>query len=86
MLTVNKLQTICEEFANDSDTIIGMQNNWHDLMIKHIPHDFTKEEVMCALKLKTADHAIPIEVGDETVYAAFYDKLLVISTKESLLN
>ena len=92
-LTYEYIKNICTEFINDSDTIIALENNWLDWMTQTIYVDGSKEEIMKALNVNTADKAVCIPVkfvyrgieDDSEMYVAIYDNKIRISTLERLL-
>ena len=92
-LTYEDIEKMCTEFINDTDTIIGQENYWTDLMITTIDLDYSKEEIMLALNVTTSE--IPVEIpvkwtyrgeeDDMTIYVAIYDHKIDISTHARLL-
>lgn len=93
MLTYENIQKICTEFINDSDTVIGMENDWHDMMVQDVALDYSAEDIMKALKVDISEHVVKVPVifkyrGAEEecdVYVNIYDRKIAISTKERLL-
>jgi hypothetical protein len=84
-----KLQQICTEFINDENTMIGMQNNWHDMQVKEIPVSLDKQRIMQALE--TTEDKYHVSVFDEyindsvDVYVAISNENISIATKDWLL-
>jgi hypothetical protein len=90
-ISYNHIQKICTDFANDSDTIIGMQCNWHDYLVSDVSLDFNHEQIMHALRVDTDKDVVCVPVehehyGEMDVYIRIYDKKIKISTKSWLLN
>jgi hypothetical protein len=88
-LSYDTIKTICTDFVNDSDTVIGMQCDWHDYLIKDVQMDYGKEQLMQALKVESTKCAVPVTVTqdqyDMQVYVAINDRSITISTKKWLL-
>lgn len=85
---LDSIKKICYEFVNDSDTVIGMQCDWHDYLVKEVPFDLDKEQIMQALQLNTAELVVNVEqlqYGEMNVYVAIRDGCITISTKKWLL-
>jgi urate oxidase len=83
------LVQICTEFVNDSDTIIGMQCDWHDYLTQEISVALGEQEIKELLHTK--DNIISVEVehnqyGNMEVYAGIADNRIVVSTKKWLLK
>lgn len=89
-LSYDTIKTICTDFVNDSDTVIGMQCDWHDYLIKDVQMDYDKEQIMQALKVESTKCAVPVTVTqdqyDMQVYVAINDRSITISTKKWLLG
>jgi hypothetical protein len=92
-LTFEEIQKLCNNFMNESDTIIGMENNWTDMMIDKMDLDASKEDIMQALKVSTCERVISVPVKfvydgeeeDTNVYVAIHDGYIMVSTQERLL-
>lgn len=90
-LTYDTIKTICTDFVNDSDTVIGMQCDWHDYLVKEVQMDYEKDQMMKALKVESTRCAVPVTVtqdqyGDMDVYVAINDGGITVSTKKWLLG
>lgn len=87
-LMLDSIKKICCEFVNDSDTVIGMECDWHDYLVKEVPIDLGKEQIMQALQLDTAELVVTVtqlQYGEIDVYIAIRDGCITISTKKWLL-
>lgn len=92
-LTFEEIQKLCNDFINDSDTIVGMENDWTDMLVDKIKLDASREEIMQALKVTTCDNAVAVPVKlvyygkeeDMDVYVAIYDRYIMVSTRECFL-
>jgi hypothetical protein len=85
---LNSIKKICYEFVNDYDTVIGMQCDWHDYLVKEVHFDMDKEKIMQALQLDTAELVVTVEqlqYEEIDVYIAIRDRCVTISTKKWLL-
>jgi hypothetical protein len=90
-ISYEHVQKICTDFVNDSDTIIGMQCDWHDYLVQEVLLDFNSEEFMHALRVDTDKNVVcmPVEhenYGEMNVYIRIYDKKIRMSTKHWLLK
>ena len=91
MQTINseQLQQLCTEFINDDDTIMGMQNNWYDMLVREIPVELNKNDIMQALQTtedKYIVHVFNKYMNDSfDIFVAISNNNVSIATKSWLL-
>jgi hypothetical protein len=89
-ITIDDVIQICTEFANNSDTIIGMENDWTEYLVKNdIYVNMNQEDIK--ERLMTNDDVMSVNVRlfnyntDIDIYIAIEDYALTIATKKRLL-
>lgn len=92
-LTFEDIQKLCNNFINDYDTILGMENDWADMLVDKIELDASEQEIMQALKVDSNNYIVPVPVKfvyydkeeNRDVYVAIYDRYIMVSTRACYL-
>lgn len=77
-----EIHNICSEFINDPDTIIGMECNWHDLLIKEVPFQYNTDKENIIEEIPVINN----KYGNMIIYITYRNQKLIITTKKWLLN
>ena len=78
----DQIQNICYEFINDPDTIIGIECNWPEYLIKKVSFEYNTDKENIVEKISVINHKY---ANDNNVYITFRNKMLIISTKKRYL-